>query len=148
MICPNCNEEVRNEKSHRGVGHYFPQFICSPKISRSETASRGLPSMNCSAGAGADAHSDSLINSVVQREKAVQPPTINPNWQFPIGGAIASLNIIGPVMPEDMDALAEMAILIKRQLLRRAKAADAPPGGERAIQLNGQGEQPRTEGEQ
>lgn len=38
---------------------------------RSEAPQGCLPSANCSAGAGADARSDSLISSVVPREKAV-----------------------------------------------------------------------------
>lgn len=73
MICENCGERIQVVPSHElldATGKTV--FVCSPKISRSETAERGLPSTNCSAGAGADAHGDSLINSVVQREKAVR----------------------------------------------------------------------------
>lgn len=51
-------------------------------------------------------------------------------WQFPLGACHARLSIVadstGEIDPEDMDALIEMAALIKRQLIRR-KPADPPP---------------------
>lgn len=54
--------------------------------------------------------------------------TIDPLWLFPIGGAIASLRIFGRVTPEDIDALIEVATLIKKQRRseRRAESPFAP----------------------
>lgn len=44
-------------------------------------------------------------------------------WQFPLGSCHARLSIVadatGEITPEDMDALTEIAALMKRQLVRR-----------------------------
>ena len=44
-------------------------------------------------------------------------------WQFPLGACHARLSIVadatGEITPEDMDALTEIAALMKRQLVRR-----------------------------
>lgn len=44
-------------------------------------------------------------------------------WQFPLGSCHARLSIVadaaGEITPDDMDALTEIAALMKRQLVRR-----------------------------
>ena len=57
-------------------------------------------------------------------------------WQFPLGSCYARLSIVadatGEITPEDMDALTEIAALMKRQLVRRQgesqSTADEPRG--------------------
>lgn len=57
-------------------------------------------------------------------------------WQFPLGSCHARLSIVadatGEITPEDMDALTEIAALMKRQLVRRQgesqSTADEPRG--------------------
>lgn len=71
MICEHCGEEVGDRNSHVNPGFIGgPLYSCPLKAERSGVLQGCLPSTNCCAGAGADAHSDSLINSVVAREEA------------------------------------------------------------------------------
>ena len=52
------------------------------------------------------------------------PPLTAVEWMFPLGGCDAKLSIVAMpgcvIEPEDMDALAEIAGLMKKQLQRRA----------------------------
>lgn len=53
-------------------------------------------------------------------------------WQFPLGSCYARLSIVadatGEITPEDMDALTEIASLMKRQLVRRQGESQSDQG--------------------
>jgi len=73
--CPNCKQVVEFPSQHKVFNHESRkvEFLCSPKAERSEVLQGCLPSANCSARPSAVAPNDSLISSVVPREKA-EPP--------------------------------------------------------------------------
>ncbi len=47
-------------------------------------------------------------------------------WKFPLGGNMATLTITGDaVEPEDIDALFEISLFFKQQVMKRAKESSA-----------------------
>lgn len=77
MICKRCGGDIADDSYIVDVdGRPFHYSFCSPKAERSGVPKGCLPSTNCSAGAGADARSNELNNSVVPREKAEPPGTV------------------------------------------------------------------------
>ena len=78
------------------------------EIESATTEATDIAGVGCAAAAGSEG----------------MPPLTAAQWMFPLGGCDAKLSIVAmpgcAITPEDMDALAEIAALMKKQLQRRA----------------------------